>query len=328
MVDDYEPWRRFVSSALQRSSELQVVGEASDGVTAVQKARDLQPDLILLDIGLPEQNGIEAARQIRNLSPGSKIIFITENRAPEIAREALRTGGSGYLVKSAAGSELFHAIDAVLEGRRFVTNGLARVLDVDERVATHAADRKVAPRYNEQPKIRHQVEFYSDDTAFVDGFARGIKAALKAGSPVILIANESHRAAILERLQADHVDVNAARERGNYVALDPRDTLSAVMEGNMPDAALCSETVNALVQKACNRRGQHARVAIFGECAPTLLADGNVEAAVGLEHIWDKVTTRCQADTLCGYLWSAFPEKENSPVFRRICAEHSAVRRF
>lgn len=322
MVDDYEPWRRFVSSALQRSPELQVVGEASDGIGAVQKAGDLQPDLILLDIGLPEQNGIEAARQIRNLSPGSKIIFITENRAPEIANEALRTGGSGYLIKSAAGSELFHAIDAVLEGRRFVTSRLAGSIETDEDAAAHVPATNIVPRRNGQPATRHEVEFYSDDAAFVDGFACGIKAALKSGKPVIVIASEPHRTAILERLQSHQVDVNAAIEHGNYRARDPRDTLSAIMEGDMPNPALCSNVVNALVQKACNVRGQHARVAIFGECAPTLLADGNVEAAVRLEHLWEEVTKTCQADTLCGYLWSAFPEKENSPIFKRICAAH------
>lgn len=325
MVDDYEPWRRFVSSALQRCSELQVVGEASDGIAAVQKAGDLQPDLILLDIGLPEQNGIEAARQIRNLSPGSKIIFITENRAPEIASEALRTGGSGYLVKSAAGSELFHAIDAVLEGRRFVTNGLAGLIEMDGDAAAHVPAKNIVPRHNGQATTRHEVEFYSDDAAFVDGFARGIKAALNSGNPVIVIANEPHRAAIFERLQADQVDVHTAIENGNYRAGDPRDTLSAVMRGDMPDAALCSEVVNALVRKACNGRSQHARAAIFGECAPTLLADGNVEAAVRLEHLWEEITSRCQADTLCGYLWRAFPEKENSPIFKRICAAHRFV---
>ena len=324
MVDDYEPWRRFISSTLQRSPELQVVGEASDGIGAVQKAGDLQPDLILLDIGLPEQNGIEAARQIRDLSPGSKIIFITENRAPEIATEALRTGGSGYLIKSAAGSELFHAIDSVLEGRRFITNGLAGSIETDEHAAAHVPAKNILPRHNGQAKTRHEVEYYSDDAAFVDGFARGIKAALNSGNPVIVIASEPHRTAILERLQADQVDVYAAIERGNYRAQDPRDTLSAIMEGDVPNAALCSKAVTALIQKACNGRGQHARVAIFGECAPTLLADGNVEAAVRLEHLWEEATKASQADTLCGYVWSAFPEKENNPVFKRICAAHAS----
>jgi CheY-like chemotaxis protein len=72
VVDDFEPWRRFVSTTLQKQLTLQVIGEAVDGLEAVQKARQLQPDLILLDIGLPTLNGIEAARRIRELPPNPK----------------------------------------------------------------------------------------------------------------------------------------------------------------------------------------------------------------------------------------------------------------
>ena len=82
VVDDYEPWRRFHCSMLKKHLEFQVIGEVSDGLEAVQQAQQLQPDLILLDIGLPSLNGIEAARQIIELLPASKILFITENRTP------------------------------------------------------------------------------------------------------------------------------------------------------------------------------------------------------------------------------------------------------
>ena len=95
VVDDYEPWRRFASTTLLKQPELQVIGEVSDGLEAVQKAKELQPDLILLDVGLPTLNGIEAARRIRKVSPGSKILFASENRSADIAEEALSTGAGG-----------------------------------------------------------------------------------------------------------------------------------------------------------------------------------------------------------------------------------------
>jgi DNA-binding NarL/FixJ family response regulator len=120
IVDDYEPWRRFLYSFLQQNPAWQIVSEASDGLEAVEKSLELQPDLILLDIGLPELNGIEAARQIRKRAPTSRILFLTENSEPEIVREAFRAGGTGYVVKSDAGSELAGALEAVIANGQFV----------------------------------------------------------------------------------------------------------------------------------------------------------------------------------------------------------------
>jgi len=125
VVEDHEKWRHFFSTALQKQPELQVIGEVSDGLEAVQKAEELQPDLILLDIDLPTLNGIEAARQIRKVSPASRILFVSENRSADIAEEALSTGASGYVVKSDTGSELLPAVKAVLEGKRFISASLA-----------------------------------------------------------------------------------------------------------------------------------------------------------------------------------------------------------
>jgi DNA-binding NarL/FixJ family response regulator len=140
VVDDFPPWRRFVSSMFREQPRLQIVGEASDGLEAVQKARELQPDLILLDIGLPKLNGIEVARRIRELSPKSKILFVSENRSWDIAEEALRTGAGGYVVKSDAASELFPAVEAVLKGERFVSASLTGNDDLTDRQDASAND--------------------------------------------------------------------------------------------------------------------------------------------------------------------------------------------
>ena len=106
VVDDSEPWRRYFSNTLGKQPGLQVIGAVSDGLEAVHRAEEVQPDLILLDIGLPTLNGIEAARRIREVSPASRILFVSENRDSDIAKEALSTGAGGYLVKSDAASEL------------------------------------------------------------------------------------------------------------------------------------------------------------------------------------------------------------------------------
>jgi DNA-binding NarL/FixJ family response regulator len=93
VVEDHASFLRFICSTLETRPELQVIGIVSDGLEAVQKAKELQPDLILLDIGLPTLNGIEAARRIAKLSPESKILFVSQESSADIVREALNVGG-------------------------------------------------------------------------------------------------------------------------------------------------------------------------------------------------------------------------------------------
>jgi DNA-binding NarL/FixJ family response regulator len=121
IVDDFEPWRRFLCSYLQEFPTWQVIGQAADGLEAINKSRELQPDLILLDVGLPHVNGIEASRQILELSPRSKILFLSEQRCPEIVRAAMNAGGSGYVVKSNAASDLIVALRAVIANKQFIS---------------------------------------------------------------------------------------------------------------------------------------------------------------------------------------------------------------
>jgi len=127
IVEDYEPWRRFVRMTLLGREKLEVIEEIFDGLDAVRKAQELQPDLILLDIALPSLNGIEVTRRIREVSPKSKILFVSEIRDRDIAEEALRTGAGGYVVKSDAARDLVPAVEAVLQGKQFVSSlpGLA-----------------------------------------------------------------------------------------------------------------------------------------------------------------------------------------------------------
>ena len=124
VVDDFAPWRHSVRSMLKRHAELRLVGEIADGLEAVQRARELKPDLILLDIGLPNLNGIEAAKQIRQVAPDTKILFLTLNSDADVVRAALDTGAKGYVLKADAGSELWPAIEAALRSDQFVSSGL------------------------------------------------------------------------------------------------------------------------------------------------------------------------------------------------------------
>jgi DNA-binding NarL/FixJ family response regulator len=125
VVEDFAPFCQFVRSTLAERPDVQVIGEVADGLEAVQKAELLEPNLVLLDIGIPTLNGIEAARQISKLAPKSKIIFVSQESSCEVVQEALNVGAWGYVVKTKAAIDLLAAVDAVLDGRHFVSVGLS-----------------------------------------------------------------------------------------------------------------------------------------------------------------------------------------------------------
>ena len=121
VVEDSEEFRKFICSTFGERPEFRIVGEDTDGLRALQRADELQPDLILLDIGLPSLNGIEVARQVLKLSPKSKILFLSQEFSADVVREALGTGAYGYVVKIDAGTELRIGVSAVLQGDQFVS---------------------------------------------------------------------------------------------------------------------------------------------------------------------------------------------------------------
>lgn len=125
VVEDFAPYRELICSIISQEPRLQIIAEVSDGLEAVQKAEELKPDLILLDIGLPTLDGLAAARQIRQRASESKIIFVSQESSPDVVQEALNLGARGYVAKTMVASDLLAAIEAVLEGRRFVSLGLS-----------------------------------------------------------------------------------------------------------------------------------------------------------------------------------------------------------
>jgi DNA-binding NarL/FixJ family response regulator len=122
LADDHAIVREGLVGLLE--SKFEVVGAVGDGHSLVAEAERTSPDAVILDIGLPLLNGIEAARQIRDLLPGVKIVFLTQQSGKEYVRAAFRLGASGYVLKNAAGTELLTAISEVLAGRRYLCHEL------------------------------------------------------------------------------------------------------------------------------------------------------------------------------------------------------------
>jgi DNA-binding NarL/FixJ family response regulator len=312
-ADDFKDWRRQVRLLFQARPEWQVIAEASDGPEAIQKAKELKPDLIVLDIGLPKLNGIEAARKIRQLSPSSKIVFLSLNKDLEVVRAALGTGALGYVLKTDARSELLLAVDAVLQGKQFVSSNLKPY------------EFGASPGEKKAPH-RHEVQFYSDDTVLLDRLVPFVAATLKTGDAAIVVATESHRGQLVRRLKEQGLDVDAEIKEGRYIPVDADDTLSTFMINDMPDSARFLEIIGGLIEAASKRgKTEHPRVAVFGEWVSLLWAEGKADAVMRLEQLGNQLATTYAVDILCGYGLSVFRGEEDQHVFQSICAEHSAV---
>lgn len=128
VVDDSDDWRKIIFSLMKEDPSLEIVGEALDGVRAVQMAGEMQPAVILLDIGLPRLNGIQAGGWMRKLAPDSKIIFVSQEFDPDIIDSAMRIGAYGFVLKSDITKALVHAIHAAIRGEKFMSSGLVRYL--------------------------------------------------------------------------------------------------------------------------------------------------------------------------------------------------------
>jgi len=331
VVEDFAPIRRFVCSVLESRAEYQVIGRAADGLEAIQKAEELQPDVILLDISLPKLSGIAAARQIRTRVPKAKILFLSENTSPGAVEEALRTGASGYVVKSDAGKELLGAVEAVIQGGQFVSRRLEGWIftDVTDTRAPDSYFRtaRLAPTPQEEaPRHRHEVLFYSDEAEFLDGFTDFVAAVLKAGNVLLVVATESHRNGLVSTLQRRGLDISPAIEQGHYIPLDVAETLATFMVNDMPDPVRFFKTMGDLIVRAATvAKGEHLRVAVCGECASVLWAQGKAAAAVRLEQLWGEIVKTYGVDILCGYRLIEFHDNDGPDMFQRICAAHTAV---
>ncbi len=126
VADDHTLVRAGLTSLIARLPEMEVVGEAADGRQALRMVRDLQPDMVLMDIAMPGLNGLEAAERIHGIHPQTKIIILSMHASEEYVAQALKAGASGYLLKDAATSELEMALKSVAAGQFYLSPAISR----------------------------------------------------------------------------------------------------------------------------------------------------------------------------------------------------------
>ena len=293
VVEDHAQVLSLVSGALRRRADFQIL-EASDGLEAVQKIEDLQPDLVLLDINLPGLNGFEVAERIRGLAPQATVLFMSQESSPDFVRKALSLGARGYIHKGSLAGDLLPAVEAVLAGQRFLSRSVASTEPLDH-----------------PPARRHEIRFCPDDAAIVDAMTRFFADALKAGDAALALVTASHRPRVLQQLRTRGVNIDGAIERGTYVSLDADEAL---------DLARFQEAID-LAREAAGHAGKaHPRVAFCGERAGRLWAAGRTAEAVKLEQQCGELAQ--DVDILCIY---PVPHRVDDQPLAHICAGHTAV---
>jgi len=306
VVDDYERWRQHVSGEIRKHARWRVIGEASDGLEAVRMAQELQPDLVVLDIGLPAINGIEAARRILDDRPDARILFVSEQHSTDIAEAALETGALGYLLKVDAGRDLLAAMETVVNRGRFISAGLLG----------HVATAR--------PAHWHEAVFHSHDASLLDEYTRFAEGALADGNTLIFASGERRRNDLRERLRGRGFDVDRLTSEGLCLWFDAKRFLSDILvDGAIDEGRFRSIVVPLIARAESTSRG---RVAACGEICGGLWCDGHVDTAIRLEHLWDELARELQFDVFCGYLADVPALDDDSyALFQSICREHSVV---
>ncbi|HUN25196.1 MAG TPA: response regulator transcription factor [Steroidobacteraceae bacterium] len=192
IADDHELIRRGLVAAVADRPEWTVVAEAANGRQAVELARKLNPHIVILDLTMPELNGLDAARQIRALAPATRILIVTAHESEQLVREVLEAGATGYVLKSDAGGVLVRAIDALLAGRSFFTSSVGRLVLEGYlrggRVEERAGEQRLSPREREIVQLLAEGQSNKD-------VARILELSVKTV--------ETHRGNIMNKLGLD-----------------------------------------------------------------------------------------------------------------------------
>ena len=303
LVDDHIPFLESVSRLLAVAFD--IVGIASNGRQALDLARRLRPDVVVLDVAMPDLNGFQTLEQLRRDGPETRVVFLTMHRDDELVVAAINVGAHGYVLKSHIHLDLINAIDHAFAGRLFVPSLTS--------LSTAAG-------------IGHTLEFYTDDSHFFDEVSQLVGARLRSGEQVVVVTSEATRTGVAQRLQAQQVNLAMLAKRGQYLAQDSALALSQVMHGGRLDKERVAEGIEGLDRmRLAGPNGPRGRLTIIGDVSASLCRNGDFEAAVELERMWDDLTRGLPFFTVCSYPIDCFEHSKTRNQLPNVCAEHSAV---
>jgi DNA-binding NarL/FixJ family response regulator len=228
IADDHEVVRRGLRALLQGHAGWEICGEALDGRDAVDKAAQLKPDLVILDSGMPNLNGLEAARQILRAEPQTKVLVLTIDESEPVMREVLNTGAQGFLLKSDAARDLVAAVAALEHHRTFFTSKVAEMVLIGHVNGTKPAAPPGPPRDRLTPREREVVQLLAEGNT-----TKEVAAVLGMSVKTA----ETHRSNIMRKLSFHTVSQLVLYAVRNNIVQVPVSPAGAEPESTEGDAA-------------------------------------------------------------------------------------------
>ena len=196
LADDHAIVRQGLAKVLENGANLKVVGEAKDGREAVNKAYQLKPSIVLMDISMPILNGIEATRQIKKMCPQTKVIILSMHSHDRYIGELLKMGASGYLIKDSTGSDIINAIDAAMKGDVFLSPSISRLV----------VENFVSSKKKQSSREELYANLSNREREVFQMIAEGRSTKDIADILFVSISTiKTHRAHIIEKLQINNI---------------------------------------------------------------------------------------------------------------------------
>ena len=313
IVDDHELLRRTIRSFLETHPDYHVCGEASDGTEAIEKVRQLHPDLVLMDINMPRMDGLEATRIIRSEAPNCDVVIVTQNDMA-IAREQARSvNAKGAVAKCNLTRDLL----PIMRGVKMENNSS---FDTTKDLASQGEPwcgllNGAAPR-------DHIVQLYQDQQFLNRAVCRFAAAAIANGEGVILVPTVAHWDAFRPRLESEGVDVKAAEKRGQLTVVDADNLLPTFMRDGMPDSPVFLGLAQSVVSQA-RGDGRYPKVRWWGEMVNILWERGDVAASMQLEDQFDQLAYEQDIAIFCSFLMDNFDGDVHARMLPRLGENHS-----